>query len=80
MRSWVHRRPQAAYWPRLRIARSWSEVAALESREGVVCLAAWLVAHRLVSAEAMVELEVLVQLSRLRVELRGSCLELMRVE
>ena len=55
-------------------------MAALESREGVVCLAAWLVAHRLVSAEAMVELEVLVQLSRLRVELRGSCLELMRGE
>ena len=55
-------------------------MAALESREGVVCLVAWLVVHRLVSAEAMVELEVLVQLSRLRVELRGSCLELMRGE
>ena len=50
------------------------------SQEGVVCLVAWLVVHRLVSAGAMVELEELVQLSQLRVALMESCLELMKVE
>ena len=49
------------------------------SQEGVVCLVAWLVVHRLVSAGAMVELEELVQLSQLRVALMESCLELMVV-